>query len=83
MKKDRIFEVIRLMRNTNEEYTHQLLLFCDEAWFIFSRFVKSQSSKYFWLPGNIKLTQEVPLNDVKAGMWCAMSAVTIFGRVLL
>jgi hypothetical protein len=53
-----------------------LVLLSWEGWFHLSGYEKSQSNRL------IMLIHEIPLRDMKVGVWCAMSAVRIIGPIL-
>lgn len=58
----------------------QLLFVTDEAWFHLNGYVNSQNNRY-WATENPHETFQMPLHDIKVGVWCAISArriITIF-----
>jgi len=55
----------------------KLVLFSDEACFHFSGCVASQHNNYQSVEKNLTLINEVPLHDIKVGVWCATSATRI------
>jgi hypothetical protein len=56
------------------------VFYTDEAWFHLSGYVNSQNNRY-WSAENSYSIYEVPLHDVKIGVWCAISAHRIIGPV--
>jgi hypothetical protein len=54
------------------------VFYTDEAWFHLSGYVNSQNNRY-WSAENPHSIHEVPLHDVKIGVWCAISAHRITG----
>jgi hypothetical protein len=53
-----------------------LVSYTDDAWFHLSGYVNSQNNPY-WSAENPHSIHEVPLHDVKIGVWCAISAKRI------
>jgi hypothetical protein len=60
---------------------HLTSFFSEEAWFHLHGHVSSKNNLY-WRPVNPHLIHEVPLHDVKVGVWCAVNAKRIIGPIL-
>lgn len=54
--------------------------FTDEAWFHLNGYVNTQNNRY-WSSTNPHQFREVPLHDVKVGVWCAISASRVIGPI--
>jgi hypothetical protein len=51
----------------------QLLFITDEAYFHLSSYVNSQNTR-IWSDENPRSVHQIPLHDIKIGVWCAVSA---------
>jgi hypothetical protein len=49
----------------------KLMVLTNEAWFHLSGHISTQKSRY-WSRINLRQTFEVPLDDWKIGVWCAI-----------
>jgi hypothetical protein len=58
----------------------ELTPYSDEARFILRGSVKSQGNRY-WSTENPRSVHEVPLHDLKAGVWCAIRVRRVNGPV--
>jgi hypothetical protein len=58
----------------------KLTFYTDEAWFHLSGYINAQNNRY-WSSINLKQTFEMPLQDQKIGVWCAITASQIVGPV--
>jgi len=65
------------VHNRNGTYTHSV---SDTAWVHLSVHVNPQNNRYE-SEENPVLVYEVPIDDVKVGVWCAMSASRITGPI--
>ena len=73
----------RWLLSTVEEGRMDPLLYfmSDEAWFHLSGYVNSQNTRY-WSSKNWHVIHEMPLHDLKIGVWCAVSGIKIVGLIL-
>jgi hypothetical protein len=55
-----------------------LILFNNEACFCLSGYINSRNNRY-QLAVNLMLIHDVPLHDMKVGVWCAVGATRIIG----
>jgi hypothetical protein len=62
------------------EVDPQLVFFSDEAWFSLRGKMNSQNN-WYWYAENPRLFHEFPLHDKRIGVWCAISACRITGRI--
>jgi inhibitor of nuclear factor kappa-B kinase subunit alpha len=58
----------------------QLLFITDEAYFHLSGYVNSQNTR-IWSDENPRSVHQIPLHDIKIGVWCAVSARRIIGPI--
>jgi hypothetical protein len=59
----------------------QLLFITDEAYFHLSGYVNIQNTR-IWSVENPHSVHQIPLHDIKIGVWCAVSARRIVGPIL-
>ena len=55
--------------------------FVDEASFYLNGHAHTKN-KLYWATDNISLIHKLPLNEIKPGIWCAISATRILGPTL-
>jgi hypothetical protein len=48
------------------------MFYSDKAWYTLSGYINSQNNRY-WSTENPYAVYEVPLHDLKVGVWCAIS----------
>jgi hypothetical protein len=60
----------------------ELMFYSNKVWCTLSGYVNSQYNRY-WSTENPQAVHEVPLHDLKVGVWCAISARRITEPVLL
>jgi hypothetical protein len=63
------------------EIDPELSFFADKAWFYVNGHVNTQNSQHWGIKNH--LLHEIPLCDVKACVWCALTARMITGPTLL
>jgi hypothetical protein len=56
----------------------ELMFYSDEEWFSLSGYINSQNNRY-WSTESHHAVHEVPLHDLKVGVWYAVSAWSIIG----
>lgn len=57
----------------SDEVYQLLVCLSDEEWFHFRVHVITENSRY-WSSENPRLIYDMPLRDVKVGVWCTISA---------
>jgi hypothetical protein len=57
----------------NGLFDPKLKFYFDEVWYTLSGYINNQNNRY-WSRENPHDVHEVPLHDLKVGVWCAISA---------
>jgi hypothetical protein len=60
----------------------ELMSYSDQTWFILRGYVNSHGNRY-WSKENPRSGHEVPLHDLKAGVWCTITVRRVTGPVSL
>jgi hypothetical protein len=55
-------------------------MYSDVAWFTLCGYINSHNNRH-WSTENPHLAHEVPLHDLKVGVWCAVGVLRITGPV--
>jgi hypothetical protein len=56
----------------------ELTFYTDKAWFTLCAYINSQNNRH-WSTENPDALHEVPLHDLKLGIWCAISVQKVTG----